>query len=92
VISAKLYIEQKLSISTSLVLSTVLIWKLHQKQIAYWPDGYFIADDEAANQGGILDSVDAFGSGKHTLMNVPVGLDHESMQEIVNGALVEVEA
>ena len=60
------------------------------REIAYWPDGYFIADDDAAEQGEILDSVDAFGEGRHTLLSVPVSADREAMQVLVNAQLEKV--
>ena len=60
------------------------------KEIAYWPDGYFIADEDASEQGEILDSVDAFGEGRHTLLLVPVSADQEAMQVLVNTELEQV--
>ena len=56
------------------------------KQIAYWKDSYFISDDNAAEQGEILDSVNAFGS-EHKLLDVPIDADQETMQSMVNEAL-----
>ena len=57
------------------------------KEIAYWPDGYFIADDDAAEQGEILDSVNAFGEGRHRLLLVPVLADQDAIKELVNRQL-----
>ena len=56
------------------------------REIAYWQDGYFIADDDAASQGEIMDSVNAFGS-EHTLLLVPVLADRDAMQVLVNAEL-----
>lgn len=56
------------------------------KQIAYWLDGYFIADDDAPEQAEILDSVNAFGS-EHGILEVPVGATAEEIQAMVNQAL-----
>ena len=56
------------------------------KNIAYWPDGYLIADDDAEEQAEILDSVDAFGS-EHTILEVPIGSTYEEMQNLVNQEL-----
>ena len=56
------------------------------KQIAYWLDGYFIADEDAAEQAEILDSVDAFGS-QHGLLEVPTNASNETLQALVNEAL-----
>ena len=62
------------------------------KEIAYWPDGYFIADDDAAEQGEILDSVNAFGEGRHRLLLVPVSADYEATKAFVNAELKQIEA
>ena len=59
------------------------------RNIVYWPDGYFIADDDALSQGEILDSVEAFGSSPHKVLRVPVSADHEQIQLLV---CAEVEA
>jgi len=56
------------------------------RTIAYWPDGYFIADDDAAEQAEILDSAECF-TGEHELLEVPVIADHDQMQKLVNEAL-----
>ena len=58
----------------------------HTRQIAFWQDGYFIADDNAADQAEILDSVNAFG-GEHTLMDVSIEEGHEAIQHLVNEAI-----
>ena len=60
-----------------------------EKIIAYWPDGYFIADDDAAEQAEILDSVNAF-HGEHKLLSVPKGADHEAMEAQVKTKLSAV--
>ncbi len=56
------------------------------KIIAYWWDGYFIADDDAKEQAEVLDSMDAFG-GEHGLLTVPADATQEEMQALVNQAL-----
>ena len=60
------------------------------KEIAYWPDGYFIADIDASEQGEILDSVDAFGQGRHALLSVPLSASHEVIQALVCTKLIQV--
>ena len=57
------------------------------KDIVYWPDGYLIADDDALSQGEILDSVEAFGSLPHRVLQVPVSADREKMQALVDAEL-----
>ena len=57
------------------------------RNIVYWPDGYFIAEDDALEQGEILDSVEAFGSLPHKVLLVPVAADRDQMQVLVNAEL-----
>ena len=61
------------------------------KEIVFWKCGYFIADDDAAEQGEILDSVNAFGS-EHALMNVPGSASREAMQVLVDEQLGQMTA
>ena len=56
------------------------------KQIAYWCDGYFIADDDAIEQAEILDSVNAFG-GEHGVLEVPEEASIEDIEMLVNQEL-----
>lgn len=56
------------------------------KQVAYWWDGYFIADGDAIEQAELLDSVNAFG-GEHGVLNVPALASVDEIGELVNQEL-----
>jgi len=56
------------------------------KQIVYWSDGYFIADDDAIEQAEILDSVNAFG-GQHGILEVPEEASIEAIETLVRQEL-----
>lgn len=41
------------------------------KQIAYWPDAYFLDQDDAAEMAEIYDEFKIYGEEPHTLLDVP---------------------
>lgn len=53
-------------------------------EVAYWPDGYYDDDLEGA---ALVDSINAFGPVKHSILKVPAGASSEEIQSAVNQAI-----